>query len=120
MLVGYYSLLGLQFFNHGIQLLLFQDMRGGLMRCLIFLEVHLLLKIQNLGIFCLDLLLEYFQLCFKILDNLGLCSFIKLCLKEPLSEALSFSEDGRVLFNNIAVNLNEVNKQLGDRLIVEI
>ena len=120
MLICYYSLLGLQFFNHSAQLLLFQDVRGGLMRCLIFLEVHLLLKIQNLGIFCLDLMLENFQLCFKVLYNLGLRSTIKLSLKELLSEALSLFEDRRILFNNFAVNLNEVNKQLGDRLIVEI
>jgi hypothetical protein len=43
-----------------------------------------------------------------------------LCLKEPLSEALSLAEDGRVLFNNFAVNLDEVDKQFGDGLIVEI
>jgi hypothetical protein len=43
-----------------------------------------------------------------------------LGLKEPLSEALSLAEDGRVLFNNFAVNLNEVDKQFGDGLIVEI
>lgn len=43
-----------------------------------------------------------------------------LGLKEPLSEALSLAEDGRVLFNNFAVNLNEVNKEFCDGLIVEI
>jgi hypothetical protein len=80
----------------------------------------LLLKIPNLRILCFDLLLDYFHLRFKVLEKLGRSSTFLLCLKEPLSEALSLAEDGRVLFNNFAVNLNEVDKEFGDGLIVEI
>jgi hypothetical protein len=41
-------------------------------------------------------------------------------MKELLSEALSLSEDVRILFNYFAVNFYEVNKEFADGLIVEI